>query len=570
MQLSQQPPHQQQQPQPQPQRQHIQQLTQQPRQLKEQQTPEKMFNGNTLLIHPQLKSSPQARMTVTHLKRTGIALPISVTTASHADPGRSLTREQILSSLKKQMQKQQEQHQQQKSKQQQQQIQLQQQQIRQPPTQQMNQIVEDRSQLQPDSLSKSLSQAQMQAQRLLLSLTKNNEAIKQLDFQGEQQSRSRSSITLAAGLAAPGSGITLPSGMNCSSQKKRKTDVNMLKHPFQVIKNENNSDIALNPLYSSACQASVTQQAALRSSNQVKHVQNPAEQLKITVVRSGNNPGTKYKYQKVVGGKPIIPKHLSMNVRISDLAPQLFLEKLLQSRGYSTQSFCSLEGGYYCKPTALQKASYGIRTVQAVRQSNPELLQKILDCKLSPNPCNSFGESVVHMACRRGDFKLLKILKDAGCSLQVTDDFGRTPLHDACWTAEPNFETVELILNTDIRLLNVVDCRGSSPLSYVKRDHWMKWIAYFQSRAERYWSPRDIKNVGEQPPPPLCNEKPHSRPIPDPMDAISLEVAQLIASGRMEPDDYLSSSKSVDESPMVDIHMSATSSPAPQVATIAS
>jgi hypothetical protein len=134
---------------------------------------------------------------------------------------------------------------------------------------------------------------------------------------------------------------------------------------------------------------------------------------------------------------------------------------------------------------------------------------------------------------------MLKIFKDAGCSLQVTDDFGRTPLHDACWTAEPNFETVDMILSTDERMLHIVDCRGSPPLSYVKRDHWAQWVAFFQARADTYWPPRDIAKDGEEPPPSLCNEAPHSRPIKDPPNAATMDVAQLIASGKMTPDDYL-------------------------------
>lgn len=132
---------------------------------------------------------------------------------------------------------------------------------------------------------------------------------------------------------------------------------------------------------------------------------------------------------------------------------------------------------------------------------------------------------------------MLRVLKENGCALQVTDDFGRTPLHDACWTAEPNFETVEMILNDDERLLHIVDCRGSSPLSYVKRDHWGKWIAFFQTKIDVYWPKRQL--LGDEGPPKLCNEAPHSRPIPDPPHAISLDMAQLIASGKMGADEYL-------------------------------
>lgn len=212
----------------------------------------------------------------------------------------------------------------------------------------------------------------------------------------------------------------------------------------------------------------------------------------------------------------------------NDVSPQVFLDNMLKSRGYSTQNFCSIEGAYYCKPTALQKASYGVKLIEAIRRSDEVLLKKMLQAGISPNPCNAFGESAVHMVCRRGDYKLLKLFKDHGCSLQVTDDFGRTPLHDACWTTEPPFQIVDMILTADRRLLHLVDCRGSSPLSYVGRDNWAKWIEFFQSRADTYWPPVNVANEGDESPPSLCWEAPHTRPIPDPPHAISIDAAQRL------------------------------------------
>jgi len=251
----------------------------------------------------------------------------------------------------------------------------------------------------------------------------------------------------------------------------------------------------------------------------------------------GSVPKSKYKYRKVIGGKPSVSR--SMSTSYNEMSPQDFLDRMMKSRGYCTRNFCSLEGAYYCKPTLLQKASYGIQIVRAVRGSNVQLLRKLLQCGLSPNPCNNFGESIVHMACRRGDYDIVKVLVDAGCSLQVTDDFGRTPLHDACWTAEPNFALVELILQADERLLHIVDCRGSSPLSYVKRDHWQQWIVFLDSHKDLYWPQRDLGKDGEEPLPPLVTEAPHSRPIKDPPNAASLELAEQLAAGKLGADAYL-------------------------------
>lgn len=217
--------------------------------------------------------------------------------------------------------------------------------------------------------------------------------------------------------------------------------------------------------------------------------------------------------------------------------PQTYLDSILQTRGYDTNNYCSLESGYYCKPTPHQKASYGIKLVQAVRGSDTKLLTSLLRAGLSRNPCNAFGESIVHMVCRRGEMDLLRVMVESGTSLQISDDFGRTPLHDACWTAEPNFDVVDLILRTDSRLLRICDCRGASPLSYIKRDNWSSWVEYFSSRKEEFWPPRDVNRVGVEGPPALVGEAPHTRPIVDPDDAAPLDLVTMVASGRVGPEE---------------------------------
>ena len=185
----------------------------------------------------------------------------------------------------------------------------------------------------------------------------------------------------------------------------------------------------------------------------------------------------------------------------------------------------------------------------AIRASDASLLRRLLDSGLSPNPCNNYGESLVHMVCRRGDHKLLRILLEAGCSLQVTDDYGRTPLHDACWRADPSFETVKLILDSDKNLLHLLDCRGAAPLSYVKKENYGRWIEFLQGHLDRFWPPRDISTEGEERPPPLTLRQPHSLPIPDPGHALPLEVAAMVANGRMEPEEaiFLDDDSSDDE-----------------------
>jgi hypothetical protein len=242
-----------------------------------------------------------------------------------------------------------------------------------------------------------------------------------------------------------------------------------------------------------------------------------------------------HKYVKVVGGKPAANMNKTP-ASISNQTLQQYLANLLTSRGYSTQHYCSLEGGYYCKPTELQKASYGMKLIQAVRTSDAILLRRLLSAGLSPNPCNAFGESIIHMVCRRGDWKLLNIFLEFGCSVQVSDDFGRTPFHDACWTTKPCFPSVELLLNRDVRLLHVVDCRGSAPLSYVKQENWGEWMEFFDSQKDIWWPVRNVSLSGEEDPPELVSRAPHSLPLPDPKRAALCEVAKLISSGSVEPE----------------------------------
>jgi len=231
-------------------------------------------------------------------------------------------------------------------------------------------------------------------------------------------------------------------------------------------------------------------------------------------------------------------------------SPQAFLDKELEKRGYSTKKYCSLEGGYYCRPTPYQQASYGSALSRAVRASDASTLRKMFDAGLSPNPCNNFGESLVHMICRRGDSKLLRVLLNAGCSMQVTDDYGRTPLHDACWRAETNFEAVSMILEADKHLIHLVDCRGAAPLSYVGKERYGVWIQFLRSKLDRYWparqqtttkttaGPSDGQDAFDDVPP-LTRQRPHTMSIADPRHALPLDVAALVANGRMKPEDTL-------------------------------
>jgi len=218
----------------------------------------------------------------------------------------------------------------------------------------------------------------------------------------------------------------------------------------------------------------------------------------------------------------------------SAVPPQVYLDAMLRSRGYSTKRYNTLHSGYYNRPTPLQQASYDVYLIQLIRRNQVAEFSQTISCGISPNPCNAYGESIVHMVCRRGNLPLLTAMLTAGCDVQVADDHGRTPLHDACWAPEPAWSLVHTILRIDPRLLHMIDARGNVPLDYVRKDHWAQWIEYLESLQDTLW-PLDKDAAQKLAPPPLTLQPSDSRPVPDPKNALNLELAAMVASGSMKP-----------------------------------
>lgn len=238
------------------------------------------------------------------------------------------------------------------------------------------------------------------------------------------------------------------------------------------------------------------------------------------------------------------------------MSPHDFLVRELKERGFSTKTFPTLDTAYYIKPTPLQLASYDVYLIGLARAHQPEGLMEMIQCGLSPNPCNRYGESLLHTVSRFGNHVLLQVLLDQGCTVQVSDDYGRTPLHDgafsvsfvrlvvcfqrlssfwtALWAARPSFRTVELLLEQDPHLLFLLDARGHVPLDYVRKDDWETWVQFFRDRLDVYWSA-----PGNPEPSPLMTKQVLRLPLSDPENALPVEVAKLVASGRIKPEEAI-------------------------------
>mmetsp|Transcript_14112 Transcript_14112/g.22044 ORF Transcript_14112/g.22044 Transcript_14112/m.22044 type:complete len:243 (+) Transcript_14112:104-832(+) len=164
--------------------------------------------------------------------------------------------------------------------------------------------------------------------------------------------------------------------------------------------------------------------------------------------------------------------------------PQNFVVAALKERGITVEVRPSIEmaEGFFFEPTVEETKSYRQDVIDAVRSQDIETLRKFLT-EGRPLKCsNRFGESLLHMACRRGFLDVVKFfIEEANVPVRVKDDYGRTPLHDACWTTVPNFELMELLVKECPDLLFLADVRGYTPLTYARRDHWAQWNEFLQA-----------------------------------------------------------------------------------------
>lgn len=228
--------------------------------------------------------------------------------------------------------------------------------------------------------------------------------------------------------------------------------------------------------------------------------------------------------------RPVSSKKLKNG---DDAAPtaQGTLMTLIQQRGYNITRMKADDAGYDAVPSALQLASFGTHLVRAVHTSDSALLSELLECGLSPNPCNQFRDSVIDLVCKRANETIFHCLVDHGCDLQTVDGFGRTPLHHACWASSLCRPIVESIVAHDPIQFFIEDKHGQTPLEYVRSDLQAEWIEFLQERADDFWP-----MGGTQPPQFHCpKEKRPDGTLPDPPNAISVTLAAMVSAGTMTP-----------------------------------
>merc|ERR1740138_1369274 len=120
---------------------------------------------------------------------------------------------------------------------------------------------------------------------------------------------------------------------------------------------------------------------------------------------------------------------------------------------------------------------YGTEIVTAVRSNDVHRARQLYqNGTFQYNTCNRFGESILHIACRRGHLGMVQFLiEEVGLKVDtIRDDYHRTPLHDAFWTHTANYDVVELLL--------LPDKRGFTPLAYARAEHHQNWLRFLWER----------------------------------------------------------------------------------------
>ena len=193
----------------------------------------------------------------------------------------------------------------------------------------------------------------------------------------------------------------------------------------------------------------------------------------------------------------------STNDPEENLCPYSFIDSLLQSSRRNSMSssppLCKegtttkppLDDNDFHPPTPEQIEAYSNDAVNAVRSSDVDCLRTLLSNGQSLQCCNRFGESLLHVACRRSNAEIVSfLLHEAKVSPCIRDDYGRTPLHDACWRGNPEYEIVELLLSVEPRLAYVKDVRGHRPFQYARKEHWPHWREFIDRKRELILLPR--------------------------------------------------------------------------------
>jgi len=192
-------------------------------------------------------------------------------------------------------------------------------------------------------------------------------------------------------------------------------------------------------------------------------------------------------------------RSVSSQSTIPVLSPCTYLTVSLKNKKIKSRidSF-SLEQALYFEP--YEESEIDMDLLKAVREGDLEKLRSLMNGKQKDYDLearNQSGENLVHMACRVTGISVdvLKFLvDDAKVQLNVRDRFGRTPLHNACMSAIPNFNNIDYIMKKAPKLTVFEDDKNKVPFDLIPQRCFERWTRFL---SEKHILPTLCKELSE-------------------------------------------------------------------------
>ena len=179
-------------------------------------------------------------------------------------------------------------------------------------------------------------------------------------------------------------------------------------------------------------------------------------------------------------------KKMDLNAK-KPMKPDDKLKRIAARHGYTykTYSYEDVKDTFFVKLKPESYSGYDKTISTASRAGDLKTFQEYHAQGKPVQVCNKYGESVVHTVCRCGHTQLLNfLLNEAFVSVQISDDYGRNPMHDAAWTHKPNFGLARKLVLECPDLLYIKDTKGFTPMNYAGPSTWSAWCKFFDNNAE--------------------------------------------------------------------------------------
>jgi hypothetical protein len=170
--------------------------------------------------------------------------------------------------------------------------------------------------------------------------------------------------------------------------------------------------------------------------------------------------------------------------RLVGMSPDVYLQSRLAAGGVQIRKIDAKSIPDFFQPiTPRFVESFTMEISKAVREEDIVSLRRLHKSGHSLLCGTKHGDSILHTACRRNSVKVVDfLLNECNIRPNLCCDFGRTPLHDACWTSgQPNFSLIRMLLAHSPDLLYITDVRGSTAFNYTKKEHWDACCQFLRS-----------------------------------------------------------------------------------------